>query len=108
MDFRKTKEFLEYGFKVVTCPICKSETLDDFFMCQRCGWEYDGCVKEDDYSSANKATVAEYRAEYEKLVKNANEKSKDAKSQAWYEPLISDHFIEYVKSDPDYEKDFNN
>lgn len=111
VDIRKTKEFLEYGFKIVICPICKNETLDDFFICQHCGWEYDGTTKDEDYSAANKATVAEYRveyyrAEYENLVKKAKEKSKEAKSQAWYEPLISDHFIEYVKSDPDYEKDF--
>lgn len=111
IDIRKTKEFLEYGFKIVTCPICQNETLDDFFICPHCGWEYDGCIKEDDYSSANKATVAEYRveyyrAEYENLAKNAKEKSTAIKTQAWYEPLISDHFIEYVKSDPDYEKDF--
>ena len=32
--------------------------------------------------------------------------NKGDKPQAWYEILISDYFIEYVKSDPDYEKDF--
>lgn len=31
--------------------------------------------------------------------------SKGEKPQAWYEILISDHFIDYVKSDPDYVKD---
>ena len=30
------------------------------------------------------------------------------KKRAWYELLILDHFVEYVKSDPDYEKDFKN
>ncbi len=121
-DIRKTVEYLEYGFKVVTCPICENETLDDFFICQHCGWEYDGCIKEDDCSSANKATVAEYRAKYEKISKlqgeirmekmkaeeenSALKENKGEKPQAWYEILISDYFIEYVKSDPDYEKDF--
>ena len=61
IDVRQTKEFLEYGFQIVTCPICQNETLDDFFMCQHCGWEYDGTTEDSDYSSANKATVGEYR-----------------------------------------------
>ena len=34
------------------------------------------------------------------------EKSKGEKVPAWYEILISDYFIDYVKSDPDYETDF--
>lgn len=66
IDIRKTKEFLEYGFKIATCPICKNETLDDFFICHHCGWEYDGTTKDEDYSAANGVTVAEYREEYEK------------------------------------------
>ena len=80
IDIRKTKEFLEYGFKVVTCPICKNETLDDFFICQHCGWEYDGTTKDEDYSPVNKLTIVEYRAEHEKTSKlqrrNNNEKMK--------------------------------
>ena len=74
IDLRKTKEFLEYGFKIVTCPICKNETLDDFFICQHCGWEYDGCIKEDDYSSANKSTVSEYRAEHKVFINKSTER----------------------------------
>ena len=36
------------------------------------------------------------------------ETSKGEKVPAWYEILISDYFIDYVKSDPDYVKDFEN
>ena len=36
------------------------------------------------------------------------EKSKEEKVPAWYEILISDYFIDYVKSNPNYDKDFEN
>ena len=35
-------------------------------------------------------------------------KSNGEKTPAWYEILISDYFIDYVKSDPNYDKDFEN
>ncbi len=70
IDLRKTKEFLEYGFKIVTCPIRQNETLDDFFICPHCSWEYDGTTKNEDYSSANKSTVSEYRTGYKKFINN--------------------------------------
>lgn len=53
MNIRETVEFLEYGFNVVICPNCREETLDNYFICPHCGWEYDG-IKEG-YSSCNKA-----------------------------------------------------
>lgn len=60
-DLRATKEYLELGFKIVNCPVCGKETLDDYFICPNCGWEYDGTTEEEVYSSCNRATVAEYR-----------------------------------------------
>lgn len=56
-----TREYRELGFKIVTCPVCGKETLDDYYICPTCGWEYDGTTEETEYSSCNKATVAEYR-----------------------------------------------
>lgn len=61
VDLRATQEYLEMGFKIVNCPVCGKETLDDYFICPTCGWEYDGTVEENEYSSCNKTTVAEYR-----------------------------------------------
>lgn len=60
-DPRKTQEYLELGYKIVTCPVCGKETLDDYFICPICGWEYDGTTEENVYSSCNKATIAEHR-----------------------------------------------
>lgn len=61
LDLRETDEFKEYGFQVVNCPVCGRETLDSYWVCDYCGWEYDGIWDEDSYSSANKATIREYR-----------------------------------------------
>lgn len=60
-DLRTTREYLELGYKIVKCPVCGKETLDSCWICGRCGWEYDGITEENEYSSCNKATVAEYR-----------------------------------------------
>ena len=60
-DLRTTKEYRELGFKIVKCPISGRKTLDDYFICPNCGWEYDGITEEDVYSSCNRTTIADYR-----------------------------------------------
>ena len=60
-DLRTTREYRELGFKIVNCPVCGKETLDDFFICPNCGWEYDGITEETVFSSCNRATVTDYR-----------------------------------------------
>ena len=60
-DLRKTAEYLEMGFQIVTCPVCGEETLDSHWVCRKCKWEYDGTVSENEYSACNRMTVAEYR-----------------------------------------------
>ena len=60
-DSRTTEEYQEFGYKIVDCPVCGKETLDDYFICPNCGWEYDGITEENNYSSCNKTTVADYR-----------------------------------------------
>jgi hypothetical protein len=53
------------------CPCCSRRTLGDLFdaalgtgyeICDHCGWEDDGTSNEQDYSSANHGSMAEYRA----------------------------------------------
>ena len=63
IDLRNTEEYLEYGFKIVLCPVCGRETLDSYWICHHCGWEYDGTTDENEYSSCNKASIADYRKE---------------------------------------------
>ena len=65
MDIRNTKEYKEMGYAVVSCPICERETLDSYWICEHCGWEYDGVTDEAAFSAANGATVGEYRLRYQ-------------------------------------------
>ena len=60
-DPRATREYREFGFRIVNCPVCGKETLDGHWICCHCGWEYDGTTEESRYSSCNQATVANYR-----------------------------------------------
>lgn len=65
MDIRKTREFLEFGFKVVTCPVCGNETLDNHFICPHCGWEHDG-TSNDQFSTANQSSADNFKSEESK------------------------------------------
>lgn len=73
-DLRATQEYREMGSKIVNCPVCGKETLDDYFICPNCGWEYDGTIEENEFSSCNKATIVDYRKSKEILlcVQNGN------------------------------------
>ena len=64
MNLRETAEYKEHGFKIVTCPVCGNETLDMYWICEHCGWEYDNTRSEDEYSAANSNTIKEYREKY--------------------------------------------
>lgn len=61
MNIRDTEEFKSGLFKIVTCPICGEETLNMYWICKNCFWEYDGVCAEDDYSNSNASTVRDYR-----------------------------------------------
>ncbi len=52
MNLRETIEFKDFGFNIVTCPNCAQETLDNYYICPTCGWEYDGLPV--DRSTCNK------------------------------------------------------
>lgn len=60
-NLKETIEFKEYGYNIVRCPICGHQTLDNYWICEHCGWEYDGNILDEQYSSVNKSTVKEYR-----------------------------------------------
>lgn len=61
IDLRETEEYKEYGFQIVPCPVCGHEMLNNYHICRRCYWEYDGVIDEDEYSDVNRATVRQYR-----------------------------------------------
>ena len=60
-------------YKVILCPVCGHKTLDNYDICRRCGWEYDGASPER-YSTANGTTLAAYREEYRKAVQETEGK----------------------------------
>lgn len=43
-----------HGYKLVKCQACKSPTLDNYYICPACGWEYDPmCLTSCSPSSVN-------------------------------------------------------
>lgn len=71
MSQKCINENLNCEYRIIACPCCGNETFDMYFICPHCGWEYDGIINDDDYSSANDMTLKEYRAQY-KVTKNNN------------------------------------
>lgn len=64
MDIRDTDEYKSGEFSIVSCPVCGGETLDNYYICPHCMWEYDGITNDYEYSSANHSTIEEYRARF--------------------------------------------
>ena len=65
MKLTETIELKSGDFSIVKCPICGEETLDNYFICQNCGWEYDDDAKDDkSYSHCNHSTVKDYREKF--------------------------------------------
>ena len=60
-NLRETVEYKEFGYSVITCPVCGKETLNNHYICPYCGWEYDGITDKDMYSPANTTTIREYK-----------------------------------------------
>lgn len=60
-NLRETVEYKEFGYSVITCPVCGKETLNNHYICPHCGWEYDGITDKDTYSPANTTTIKEYK-----------------------------------------------
>ena len=77
INLRESKEYLEFGYKIIRCPVCGKETLDNHFICPTCNWEYDDEVEfktGDEYSTANDCTLNEhlYSYKFKKYVEELN------------------------------------
>ena len=75
-DLVNTEEYQKYGFSIVDCPICGRKTLDMFWVCPGCGWEYDIFInyEANEKSFCNGCTPDEYRRQYFELYKALVEK----------------------------------
>ena len=65
INIRDTVEYKEQGYQIVTCPVCGHETLDSYYICPYCCWEYDGIIDEHTRSLTNgRLNIVEYREKY--------------------------------------------
>ena len=55
-----TVEYKDLGYNIVTCPVCGNYSLDSYWICDNCGWEYDGITDKNTYSEVNYSTISEY------------------------------------------------
>lgn len=71
-----TEEYKNHRFSIVDCPICGRKTLDMFWICSGCGWEYDIFINYEvnEESHCNGCTPDEYRRQYFELYKALVEK----------------------------------
>lgn len=59
-QLKETKEFKELGYSIVCCPVCGKPTLDNYWICDNCNWEYDGITDKEEYSEVNHCTLEGY------------------------------------------------
>jgi len=59
-------------YKVIDCPVCGNKTLDSWYICQNCGWEYDYTTNYDEFSDSNGSTLREYIEAYDYLIGNGD------------------------------------
>lgn len=50
-DLKNTPEYRSDMFRIVTCPVCGYPTLDMYWICEHCGWEYDIELQTEDEES---------------------------------------------------------
>lgn len=43
------------------CPVYGQVTLDSFWICDNCNWEYDDTIDENEYSDANRGSIRDYK-----------------------------------------------
>ena len=64
-DLKSTPEYRSGMFRIVTCPVCGYPTLDMYWICEHCGWEYDIELQtEDEESPCNGMSLRAYRELY--------------------------------------------
>ena len=65
-DLKNTLEYRSGMFHIVSCPVCGHSTLDMYWICAHCGWEYDNELQtEDEESPGNGMSLRAYRELYQ-------------------------------------------
>ena len=71
MDSRDKYGVNKNLYNEVVCPVCGQVTLDSFWVCENCNWEYDDTIDENEYSDANRGSIRDYK-EKMGLLENPN------------------------------------
>ena len=61
MDSRDKYGVNKNLYNEVVCPVCGQVTLDSFWVCENCNWEYDDTIDENEYSDANRGSIRDYK-----------------------------------------------
>ena len=80
-DLRSTPDYATGLYRIVRCPVCGEETMDCFWVCENCYWEYDGTTDPDAYSDVNRMTLREYRNRF--AAKRRKEPESATRPTAW-------------------------
>lgn len=80
-DLRSTPDYATGLYRIVRCPVCGEETMDFFWVCENCYWEYDGTTDPDAYSDVNRMTLREYRNHF--AAKRRKEPESAQRPTAW-------------------------
>lgn len=65
-NLKNTPEYRSGMFRIVSCPVCGHPTLDMYWICAHCGWEYDNELQtEDEESPGNGMSLRAYRELYQ-------------------------------------------
>ena len=66
-NLKNTPEYRSGMFRIVTCPVCGYPTLDMYWICEHCGWEYDIELQTEDEESPATVCPCGHTANYTKL-----------------------------------------
>lgn len=61
MDLRDKLGVNKNIYNEVICPVCGQVTLDSYWICDNCNWEYDDTTDENEYSCVNHGTIRSYK-----------------------------------------------
>lgn len=104
-DLRSTPDYATGLYRIVRCPVCGEETMDFFWVCENCYWEYDGTTDPDVYSDVNRMTLREYRNRF--AAKRRKEPESATRPTAWMLRSDGAEFpcvCHYYGSSDDYEE----
>ena len=104
-DLRSTPDYATGLYSIVRCPVCGEETMNFFWVCENCYWEYDGTTDPDAYSDVNRMTLREYRNRF--AAKRRKEPESATRPTAWMLRSDGAEFpcvCHYYGSSDDYEE----